>query len=170
MNQLQVLPEEEYLPLFEYPNYEVSSWGNVKNIITGRILKPTLNNGHYNVHLFLSKEEKTTVSVHRLVAYAFLLNRECKPSVIHIDKDPKNNNVKNLQYSTQTEINNIKGLQCNNKSGVKGVFQRKNDLKWYADIRYNNIMFHLGTFNNFDDAVKARKKAEVKYFGDKNYN
>ena len=132
MNQLQVSPEEEYLPLFEYPNYEVSSWGNVKNIITGRILKPSFNNGQCRVHLFLNKEEKITALVHRLVADAFLLNRECKPSVIHIDKDPKNNNVKNLQYSTTSEINHIKGLQCNNKSGVKGVCQRKNDLKWYA--------------------------------------
>ena len=166
MNQLQVLPEEEYLPIFEYLNYEVSSLGNVKNIITGRILKQSFNNGHYRVHFFLSKEEKTTETVHRLVAYAFLLNRECKPSVIHIDKDSKNNNAKNLQYSTTSEINHIKGLQCNNKSGVKGVFQMKNDLKWYAQIGHNNKKFDLGKFNNFEDAVKARKKAELKYFGE----
>ena len=29
---------------------------------------------------------------------------------------------------------------------------------------------HLGTFNRFEDAVKARKRAEQKYFGEYSYN
>ena len=29
---------------------------------------------------------------------------------------------------------------------------------------------HLGTFNSFEDAVKARKRAEQKYFGEYSYN
>ena len=29
---------------------------------------------------------------------------------------------------------------------------------------------HLGTFNSFEEAVKARKKAEQKYFGEYSYN
>lgn len=31
-------------------------------------------------------------------------------------------------------------------------------------------MYHLGRFDNFEDAVKVRKEAEEKYFGDWSYD
>ena len=41
----------------------------------------------------------------------------------------------------------------------------KNCNKWHAQIVVNKKNLHLGYFVNFDDAVRARKDAEVKYFG-----
>ena len=38
---------EEWKSIAEFPNYEISSLGNVKNKNTGRILKAANNGGYY---------------------------------------------------------------------------------------------------------------------------
>ena len=68
----------------------------------------------------------------------------------------------NLKSLTPQHNNWNKGLQQNNESGVTGVRWNKEAQKWVAYI----MRKHLGTFNSFEDAVKARKRAEQKYFGE----
>lgn len=53
-----------------------------------------------------------------------------------------------------------------NTSGRTGVYWFKRVNKWIAAIVYNGVQIHLGYFVNFDDAVKAREDAEIKYFGE----
>ena len=51
-------------------------------------------------------------------------------------------------------------LQKNNTSGVTGVFWVVRDRRWWAVIDFKGKRRHLGRFRNFEDAVKARKRAE----------
>ena len=53
-------------------------------------------------------------------------------------------------------------------TGVPGV--RKQNNKWIAMITKNNESINLGLFDNFNDAVNARKTAEEKLFGEFRYN
>ena len=62
-----------------------------------------------------------------------------------------------------------KGLRKDNKSGVTGVRWNERLNKWSASIRYNNNRIHLGYFKDFDEAVKVRREAEDKYFGEWSY-
>ena len=73
-----IISLEQYAMIRDYPNYAVSSYGNVLNIKTGRILKPGKNgNGYYTVAL--TKDKKmTTKTIHRLVITSFLDNPEIK--------------------------------------------------------------------------------------------
>jgi hypothetical protein len=71
-----------------------------------------------------------------------------------------------------TNLGRIKSLsnqketvQKNNTSGVTGVTWHSKMNKWQASIRFKGSHVHLGTFSGFDDAVKARRDAEIKYFG-----
>lgn len=48
---------------------------------------------------------------------------------------------------------------ANNTSGCRGVYKRKNN-KWRASIGFKGKVYNLGTFTEFEEAVKARQKAE----------
>lgn len=61
----------------------------------------------------------------------------------------------NIAYIKSTK------LSKSNKSGVKGVYQKKNG-KWCAQIMFKRKCYNLGTFINKEDATKARKEAEEK--------
>lgn len=85
--------------------YEVSSKGNVRNLKTGRILKPFYNTfGYAMVNLtsaYNDKTKKTLKLVHRLVAQAFIPNNDQSKTVInHKDENKRNNSVANLEWCT----------------------------------------------------------------------
>ena len=50
-----------------------------------------------------------------------------------------------------------------NTSGVTGVNWLKKNQKWRAYITVGDKQIHLGSFENKEDAIKARKEAEIKY-------
>lgn len=85
--------------------YEVSSEGNVRNLKTGRILKPYYNpQGYAMVDLTSANNDKTKRTrklVHRLVAQAFIPNNDQSKTLInHKDENPRNNSVANLEWCT----------------------------------------------------------------------
>ncbi len=96
--------KEEWLPIKDFDNYEISSLGRVHNTKTGRILKLTTKGGYMFTGLSANSEGKT-LPVHRLVALAFIENPENKPQVNHKDKNRSNNTVSNLEWSTALENN-----------------------------------------------------------------
>lgn len=107
---------EEWKPITGFPGYEVSSFGRIRSWrITGRGRKPptepAIKSLHYSrkylyVRMTNSEGVKCTRSVHRLVAIAFLPNPENLPQVNHIDEQPDNNLVENLEWCT-SEYNQI---------------------------------------------------------------
>ena len=69
----------------------------------GRTLKQVLNNkGYYYLNLCKDGKPKTFL-VHRLIAKTFLSNPKNKPHINHLDANPKNNNIKNLEWCTHQE-------------------------------------------------------------------
>ncbi len=93
---------EEWKQILEYDNYEVSSYGNVRNKKTGRILKPARNGGYLSAKLRKNGATKS-FSIHQLVAICFIENSENKPQVNHIDKNRTNNKLSNLEWVTAVE-------------------------------------------------------------------
>lgn len=85
---------------------------------------------------------------------------------IHGSNTLYDNRKSNLRIVTpsQNSINQKKSSR--NKSGVVGVYQQRGSKKWIAQISKENKKFYLGIFDTFDDAVKARKEAELEYFGE----
>lgn len=87
--------------------------------------------------------------------------------VDHIDGNPKNNRRSNLRETTHNEnMKNMK-LPKDNTSGHKGVYLTRYNT-WNARIHYNKMTYNLGTFINYEDAVKVREEAERKYYGELN--
>ena len=82
----------------------------------------------------------------------------------HIDRNPFNNKKSNLRLATRQENNRNCSISTNNTSGITGItwYSRKN--KWIAYIGVDYKRIHLGYFENKEDAIKARLKAEKEHF------
>ena len=74
------------------------------------------------------------------------------------------NKKENLRIATYS-------LNCFNKNYNKeqvGVYFNKEKNKWEAKIMFNYKNIHLGYFNNKQEAIEMRRKAELLYFGEYN--
>ena len=83
----------------------------------------------------------------------------------HIDRDRLNNRKNNLRIVTAHENGVNQSKRKDNKSGIIGVCWWERDKNWLAQIKYNYKRYFLGYYDKFDDAVRARLFAELKYFG-----
>ena len=154
-NQLEI-----YANITSYPNYQISNFGNVKNVKTEKILKPGTNRYGYLYVILTEDDERSIKTIHRLVANAFLENAENKKNVDHIDRCKTNNHISNLRWATGSENNQNKSMQLNNTSGVIGVSWFKRDSKWKVQIMVNGVQKHLGYFESKEDAIQTRHNAE----------
>lgn len=84
----------------------------------------------------------------------------------HINRNELDNRKSNLRPATFTENAQNRSLFKNNTSGITGVGWHKNTNNWRARITVNNKQICLGYFDNKEDAIKARLRAEQKYFGE----
>jgi len=104
---------------------------------------------------------KNAIRLHRLI-----MNVDNNKYVVdHINHDTLDNRKINLRICKQNQ--NCKNLKIkkNNISGVPGVTWYSKYNKWRARINVNYKEIHLGYFDNFDEAVQARKQAEEIYYG-----
>ena len=87
----------------------------------------------------------------------------------HINHVRDDNRLVNLREVTRPENSRNRPLQSNNTSGAVGVYWHRPRNKWVARIKNNGKTEHLGYFIKYDDAVAARKAAEIKYDFHKNH-
>lgn len=101
---------------------------------------------------------KITVSAHRV---AWKMTSGDEPAMLdHINGDRSDNRLCNLRAANALENVRNSARYQNNGSGVSGVRWHRVRRKWQAYIRSGKLL-HLGYFSNFEDAVAARKAAEV---------
>ena len=73
--------------------------------------------------------------------------------------------VTGLTYidGTCVEMLRAKTVRKNNTSGVPGVDWRRSKRMWRASICFKGQRHYLGSYVSFEDAVKARKRAEEQF-------
>ena len=81
--------------------------------------------------------------------------------------DNRKQNLKNVSHM----INQWGAkMRSNNTSGTTGVSMHKRKNMWWAYIMVDKHRKNLGYYKNKSDAIKARKEAEEKYFGEYSYD
>jgi len=83
--------------------------------------------------------------------------------VDHKNRIRNDNRWSNLEASTRSDNSRNTKIRSDNTSGVKGVNRDKRRGTWRVRIHNKGREVHLGEFNTFEDAVKARELAEIKY-------
>ena len=94
---------ETFVEIEGFEKYEVSNLGKVRNIKSGRLLKPVLDKYGYLKHCLYGHDKKKYLLLHRIIATAFIDNPEEKPQVNHIDENKTNNDLSNLEWCTVKE-------------------------------------------------------------------
>lgn len=84
-------------------------------------------------------------------------------NIDHINGIRDDNRLVNLRSVNQLENSKNTKIRFDNKSGVIGVHLHKTTGKYLAYASHNKKMIHLGSFSNIEDAISARKEAEIKY-------
>jgi len=134
------MEEEIWKTIEDYPNYEVSTFGNIKNKTSNKLLKPALNSSGYYRCTLINNLKKKTMTIHRIVSQTFLENPENKPTVNHKDRNKINNNLKNLEWSTYLEQNLHKSkstkIRCDALNVTRICCKTNNILETYKSLKY----------------------------------
>lgn len=80
----------------------------------------------------------------------------------HINGDIKDNRRENLRICTHKE--NSLNRKKQHKSLARGV--RKRDNRYIAEIKCDGKKIHIGSFKTLEEAVSARRREEIRLFGD----
>ncbi len=157
---------EQWASIGGYVNYEVSWWGRVRNINTGRILKPGTGAGGY---LFVRLSKNGIVQnhrIHKLVALEWVPNPKQKRCVDHIDGSRTNNNWENLRYATSSENGMNAKHRTDGSSVYKGVNYQTQAKKWKAQIGLSRKRIYLGVFRSEREAAEAYNTAAREHYGE----
>jgi hypothetical protein len=92
----------EWKTITDYPSYEVSNLGQVRNKTTGAMKKPTVRSDGYCVVGLWDNGISEVCYIHRLVCEAFYGYSD-KPQVNHKDGNKTNNTLENLEWNTSSE-------------------------------------------------------------------
>lgn len=72
----------------------------------------------------------------------------------------------NCRWTSACVQQGNKGISKNNTSGHKGISWIKDRLKWESKISVNGKTVHLGQYDLLSDAIDARKRGEIMYWGE----
>lgn len=139
-----------------YSNGELRFFTDIENVrlFDGRPIAK-MANGYSG-----TRDNGKIVLVHRLI-----INAPDGSVIDHINRNKKDNRISNLRITDKSVNAFNSGLRRDNKSGATGVMLRKDTNRWSAAIKKDGKKHCLGCYGTKDEAVKARKEAEVLYFG-----
>lgn len=149
----------ELFPIKGYDEkYSITKDGRIWSHLHNRWRKIQVNNKGYQF-IILSSNDKYYIS--RLVAETFIPNPENKPEVNHIDFNPLNNNVNNLEWVTAQENSRHSknaGRLYHPKYGTnpsKYIGLCWNMNKWAVRKNLNGRIYWLGRYRDEDEAHRV---------------
>lgn len=148
---------ENWITIKYNKNYEVSNLGKVRNKKTKRILKPAISNKGYYLVALSNKGKMHTYTIHKLVMEHFNRCAFNNEVINHIDGDKLNNNIKNLEYTTQKD-NCIKAWElglCEKIRENAYKIKHSNAIKTSKKvIQYDKNYNQIGIYNSIREAER----------------
>lgn len=141
---------EIWKQILDFPEYEVSSLGRVRNC-NGYILQGTVTREGYRV-VGLRKDFKTyTKKVSRLVGLSFLTSVEGKTEIDHLNKDRADDRIENLKWANRSE----QMINTYDKTDHRCIYKTKCNT-YKVDIIRDRRHIYNKTFKTLAEAIGAR--------------
>ncbi|MGL5766294.1 MAG: HNH endonuclease [Sarcina sp.] len=105
-----------------------------------------------------SRKNKQHIAMHRILMSPGILQ------VDHINRNKSDNRKCNLRLLTNQQNQYNTKVPVNNKSGIKGIYYNKTCDKWCAQVTINGKTKSLGLFENKEEAILVRNRAENLYY------
>jgi len=99
---------------------------------------------------------------HRLV-WLYVYGRFPSQHMDHINRNPSDNRLCNLREVNDSQNAQNRDVHKNSKSGIKGVRWHTQFSKWHVRLMVNKKQNSLGLYDTLEEAIDARKAAEIKY-------
>jgi len=148
----------DFIPIIDYPGYEINKLGEVRNVLKGNILKPRLVGGYLRIGL--NKYNKQTLfTIHRLLARHFIPNPDNKPCVDHINKIKTDNRIENLRWVTHSENSQNYDVTNRNKLNEKNICIKK-EIYYHFQKVINGIKYEK-RFETLEEAIEYRDNFNV---------
>jgi hypothetical protein len=129
MNDIEIWADIE-----GFPNYQVSTYGNVRNKITNKLISIDKSTKYPSVRLYTPDHKKKHLNIHLLEAKAFL--GEPNECVNHIDGNKKNNHISNLEWCTYAH-NNQHAYDIGLKKARSLTSEEAKRIRKFVDISYH---------------------------------
>lgn len=113
------------------------------------------------------------VTLDNLLMHRLILGVLDKPNIDidHIEHNTKDNRKSKIRLVDTTHNMMNKSLMSNNKtSKIAGVTWDNQKNKWHSYISTYGKRIELGYYKDINEAIKIRKQAEDKYFGEYSYD
>lgn len=117
--------------------------------------------GYVSTRITDSNGNNMQIQMHRLI-----MSAPDGTEVDHIHHNTLDNRKSELRVVTKSQNQMNRRISSNNSSGTTGVYYCKNAQKWRATIQKNKKSISLGCFDDINDAITARKRAEQEFFGE----
>lgn len=163
-NPVTVKPKKEICkPIPGYPNYEVSNWGRIFIVKNGtrieKLPKPCSGREQYPSIQLWNQGQKKKICVHNLVAKVFLGEIPDGYVVDHINNNPSDNYVTNLQIVTIAEngkkaAKHSYGMKLGSK--LKGGFNYDLRVVAYIRYRYQELGYYYGVLEKISKEVEDK--------------
>lgn len=140
----------------DYKNVFISNHGRVYNANTGNFLKPKPMDKHGHLGVMLRIDGRNFyVYTHRLMAKAFIPNPDGHPIVRHLDDQPLNNEIENLNWGTMKDNH----ADCVRNGHYKPVTDEAREIGMkklrkpvvVTDIRTGNLLY----FKSLNEACRS---------------
>ena len=140
--------------------YLISNLGNVYSVTRGKQLRPKVDKYGYKCVCLFINPKRMNITIHRLVAQAFIPNPDNFVVVNHKDLNKLNNEVNNLEWCTVKD--NVNHWYKNDKTAATKLKEYQKHsceanshiIKVYKDDKF------IGQFNSKQECAKALNISE----------
>ena len=138
-----------------FPLYEIYNDGSIRNVSTGKYLKPYLVKGYKTVSL-CKDGKRYSKQIHRLVAEHFIPNPNNLPQVNHKDGDKLNCYDWNLEWCTQSEnTKHACDVGLISKEHLDSARKSSNDIMSISVLQIDNDGNIVGEYSSASNAGKV---------------